>query len=122
MNPDTINEWLNYSLITLGDVELRVSGVLAAFAALIITMLASRVLRRGLDALAGRRQSMNDASIYTIKRMVHYADCIGHTGGPVISRPGYEQDGDNCRCAGCGDRFWSAEHRQQLRLRDYYPV
>ncbi|MDG5500103.1 mechanosensitive ion channel domain-containing protein [Marinobacter sp. BGYM27] len=73
MNPDTINEWLNYSLITLGDVEIRVSGVLAAFAALIITMLASRVLRRGLDALAGRRQSMNDASIYTIKRMVHYA-------------------------------------------------
>ena len=56
MNPDTINEWLNYSLITLGDVELRVSGVLAAFAALIITMLASRVLRRGLDALAGARQ------------------------------------------------------------------
>lgn len=73
VNQETINEWLNYSLITLGDVDVRVSGVLAAFAALIFTMLASRVLRRGLDVLSGRRESMNAASVYTIKRVVHYA-------------------------------------------------
>lgn len=63
---------LTHNLLKVGDVTITVGGVAAALLSVIGALLISALLRRAIDALGERRQSMDRASLYTIKRILHY--------------------------------------------------
>ncbi len=67
-----MNDFLSHALLHVGEITVTVGGVIAAVAAVIGSMVLSAVLRRGIDVLAQRRGTMDPASVYTVKRMLHY--------------------------------------------------
>ena len=64
---------LDYRLVQAGGIDLTVGGLLAALLALFAAWLASRLLRRGLDRYGKRNASVNQAALYTVTRLAHYA-------------------------------------------------
>ena len=72
MSPETLNYWLNFKLLTVGGVSITLVGVLGAVLSVVAAIILSRVLCRGLEIFANRRGSMHPASVYTMKRILHY--------------------------------------------------
>lgn len=64
---------LDYRLVHAGGIDLTVGGLLAALLALLAAWLASRLLRRGLDRYGKRNATVNQAALYTVTRLAHYA-------------------------------------------------
>lgn len=67
---DTINGWLATSL-QIGGVTLTVGSILGALVVLLLTALASRLLRRGLDRYA-KRYHASESARYMLARILHY--------------------------------------------------
>lgn len=64
---------LDYRLFHAGGIDLTVGGVIAALLALLAAWLASRLLRRGLARYGRRNATVNQAALYTVARLGHYA-------------------------------------------------
>ena len=65
------NQFLDLPLINSNGVKLTVGELLAAILVLLIALLASWILRAGLNRYA-RRHPANQAALYTLSRFVHY--------------------------------------------------
>ena len=64
---------LDYRLLQVGGIDLTIGGVVAALLALLVAWLASRLLRRGLARYGRRNATVNQAALYTVARLAHYA-------------------------------------------------
>jgi small-conductance mechanosensitive channel len=64
--------WLNMPLMRVGDSPITFLSLVYAVAAITLALLASRLLRRGLDRLERRGTSLSHAAVYTLGRVVHY--------------------------------------------------
>ncbi|MFV1872558.1 MAG: mechanosensitive ion channel family protein [Oleiphilus sp.] len=65
--------WLSYKVLDLETFSLTVGQLLTFFLVLILTLIVSRIIRRGLTRLNKRSNSLTSAHIYTMSRFVHYA-------------------------------------------------
>ena len=68
----TVRSWTTFSLFTLNDTPVTLLGLFRFSIILVIAWWMSRLVRRGLERLMSRRDTMNQASIYTLNRLFHY--------------------------------------------------
>jgi small-conductance mechanosensitive channel len=69
---DGVQSLLNKQLFTISDVDITVSGVLFAILALVLTWVVSVLARRAIKRYGGKHENANQASLYTVSRIVHY--------------------------------------------------
>lgn len=67
----TTQEMLNAKLLVLGDYQLTIGGLLGAMLIVAMGYVFSRMLRKGLNRAASKRESLN-THIYTLSRLLHY--------------------------------------------------
>lgn len=67
-----IGEWLNLGF-KLGGVRVTIGSVLAALLLLVLFMVVSAVIKFLLRRFGSRNDHVNQSSLYTIERVVHYA-------------------------------------------------
>lgn len=65
-------QWLNIEIISVGNFSVTALQLILSITLFIAAIIASKIARRGIDRIAGLRQSTSIAQIYTIKRIVHY--------------------------------------------------
>ena len=64
---------LDFQLLHLGGISITVGGVIAGVLAFVLAWLASVLLRRALKRYGQHNQGANQASLYTLSRLVHYS-------------------------------------------------
>jgi small-conductance mechanosensitive channel len=69
---DGIEVVLGKQLLQVSGVEITIGGVILAVVALVVTWLVSVLARRAIKRYGSRYQSANQASLYTVSRIVHY--------------------------------------------------
>lgn len=68
--PD-LASWLNRG-VALGGVQLTLGSLLAAMLVLVVFLTGSRVLKRLLRRYMGGHAGINQSSVYTVERLMHY--------------------------------------------------
>lgn len=63
---------LDFQLIKAAGLTITVGGLIGAALVLVITFLASTLVRRALSRFAHNHASANQASLYTVSRLAHY--------------------------------------------------
>ncbi len=69
---DGIQSILDKQLFAVSGTEITVGGVLFAVLALLVTWFISVLARRGIKRYGGKHKNANQASMYTVSRIVHY--------------------------------------------------
>lgn len=63
---------LQYPLVQISNVTVTLAAILSALLALTVAWFASVLLRRGIGRYSRRHPHANQASLYTVSRLVHY--------------------------------------------------
>jgi small-conductance mechanosensitive channel len=70
--PHRAGEILNTKLFTLGDTQVTLMTLVTAVFIVFLTLVISRLLRRGVERLARRRRIQDEGSVAAVSRLVHY--------------------------------------------------
>lgn len=62
---------LNYNVLSIGDYQLALGGLVGACLIILVGYIVSRSLRKGLEKLSARRHGIN-TQVYTLSRLLHY--------------------------------------------------
>ena len=65
--------WLNKELIKVGDFSLQVGGILSFFVVILLTLLISKTLQKGVKKVSSRHTGANTSQLYIFGRIIHYA-------------------------------------------------
>jgi small-conductance mechanosensitive channel len=68
---EALQSWLSFSLLQLGDYNLRVANIASAAGILLLSVIIQRLVSRASEA-AAKRSGARDQNIYIIKRILKY--------------------------------------------------
>ena len=68
---EKFHQVLSYTILSIGDYQLTLGGLMAAGIIIVFGYVISRFLRKGLEKLSVRRQGIN-TQVYTLSRLLHY--------------------------------------------------
>jgi len=69
---DRVDGVLDLPLLHMGGVVVSLGGVIGAVLVIALALLVSKLIRRALERVHGRSETLTRASLYTVSRIVHY--------------------------------------------------